>query len=110
MGFTINGNDITLTRGDTFRAKIKIYTKNKLLYIPAPGDKIKFSMKESYKDTEVKLEKDIPYDTLELHIAPADTKTLPQPSSYIYEISITMADGTVDTFMAGKLNITQEVN
>ncbi len=110
MAFSINGTDITLTRGDTFKATVKIYDHANLLYTPAPGDKIRFVMKSSYSDRNVKLSKDIPYDTLELRIDSNDTKTLPQPSSYVYEISITMSDGTVDTFLKGNLYIVQEVD
>ncbi len=110
MGYSVSSNDITLIRGDTVKVKVKIYDKNGLLYIPAPGDKIKFSMKSSFNDVKVKLEKDIPYDTMQLVLEPKDTKWLPQPSSYVYEMSITMNNGTVDTFLQGKINILQEVN
>lgn len=110
MAYSIKGNDITLVRGDTFKCKIKIYDREGLLYVPEAGDKIKFAMKNSFNDIKTKLEKEIPYDTMELRLDPKDTKWLPQPSSYVYEICLIMNDGTVDTFLQGKINIAQEVN
>ena len=55
--------------------------------------------------------KDIPWDTLELRLDTEDTKHLEQPGDYVYDIQITLNDGTVDTFIErAKLKITEEVD
>lgn len=107
--FKIDGTTITMVRGDTFSAFLKIYSKNKILYSPTAEDTIVFAVKESYTDDQCVLTKSIPYDTMILELEPNDTKSLDQPSSYVYEISLTMEDGTVDTFIRGKLIIEEEI-
>jgi hypothetical protein len=110
MSVEINGHNIKMTHGDTFRAKLDIKDNNGNDYIPSEGDVIRFAVKRKYDDDELCIFKKIPIDTLEIHLLPKDTKSLEQPCEYVYDIQITMADGTVDTFINGKLIITQEVD
>jgi hypothetical protein len=56
--------------------------------------------------------KSIPNETLRLFLDAEDTKRLSvECSPYVYDIQITMADGTVDTFIdRGKFIVTEEVD
>lgn len=98
-----------MTRGDTVRLTIDITDANGEPYIPVEGDVIRFAAKRAYTDEEPCILKEIPIDTCELLIESADTKELDQPSTLVYDIEITTADGTVDTFIKGNINITEEV-
>lgn len=105
---TIEGTDITLTRGDTLYVDITI-TKNGELYIPQEGDTIRFAMKHKYTDADVLIIKEIPIDTLQLKIEPQDTKNLTMGKTYVYDIELTNQYGDVDTFIIGKFTISKEV-
>ena len=110
MALKVNGTTITVTRGDTVKLLIRLYDYEGIEYIPQEGDSIRFAMKEDYNDPEPLIEKDIPIDTRILRIDPEDTKNLPQPSSYVYDIQITYANGEVDTFIdRAKFKLTEEV-
>lgn len=104
------GTNIFMTRGDTLRIKINITNGNGEPYIPVDGDTMRFAAKKEYTDESPCITKDIPCDTCVLHLEPSDTKGLEQPCTYLYEIEMTLNDGTVDTFIKGKLNITEEVD
>lgn len=108
--FSIENNDIILTRGDTLLLQIKMIKQGEI-YTPKQGDSIRFAMKKKYtdKDSEVILVKNIPIDTLILEIQPQDTKNLPMRSKYVYDIQFTDAQGRVDTFIKGTFTITEEV-
>ena len=108
MSATVNGTTIVLTRGDTLKSTIVIYDKNGEQYTPVDGDAIRFAAKEKYTDYEPVILIDIPYDTCLLHVKPEDTKEL-DFGKYVYDIQITMNDGTVDTFIKGILKLTEEV-
>lgn len=95
--YKIEGNKITLVRGDSFYATISL-KQGAATYTPQEGDVIWFGMKKSIADTECVLKKQIPNDTLLLYIEPADTKTL-ACGGYIYDLEITFANGDVDTFI-----------
>lgn len=106
----ILGNNITLTRGDTFKANVDLFNRDGTAYTPEQGDAIRFALKKDYGDAEPILNISIPNDTRLLHIEPNDTKTLPF-GNYVYDIEITKADGTVDTFIAEAVfNIAPEVH
>ena len=109
MSVKISNTTITMTRGDTLRVKIDILDSLGNPYTPTEGDSIRFAVKNSYNDAEPLILKEIPVDTCMLHLEPSDTKTLKQPSKLVYDIEITMVDGTVDTFLSGTLKITEEV-
>ena len=117
MSSSLNGNDITMTRGDTFVAKVKI-TKDGEEYTPEPGDVVRFAVKHSelnedksdYVDKEPLILKDIPIETMLLQLDPENTKHLAF-GTYVYDIEITFSDGTVDTFIAKrKFKLTEEVH
>lgn len=110
MSVKISNKTITMTRGDTLRLKINISDSLGNPYTPTDGDSIRFAVKNSYSDATPLILKQIPIDTLLLQLDPSDTKTIKQPSDLVYDIQITMADGTVDTFLSGTLRITEEVD
>lgn len=111
MAIKISGTTIKMTRGDTLRVQIGLTDQDSNSYEPHEGDRIRFAMKTAYSDSEPLLIKDIPIETLELVLDPEDTKDLPQPSSYVYDIELTYANGDVDTFIdKAKLMITEEVH
>ena len=103
-------NKMTLTRGDSLYAKVNLVKKiSRQPYEPQPGDRIRFAVKKNYGDLMYAIHKDIPRDTLILHIEPEDTKNLDY-GEYVYDIELTTADGDVDTFIArSKFVITEEV-
>lgn len=114
--FSVSGTNITLTRGDTLIAQITI-KQGETDYTPVEGDVIRFAMKHpiynagrtDYSETTPVLTKTIPNDTLILTLLPADTKQLGF-GEYVYDIQLTFADGTVDTFIKGKFFLTEEVD
>ena len=114
MSVEITDNKITMTRGDTFRCRVDPYIRiydeqgtviGKELYEPVEGDSLRFAVKhvtmkggKQYKDPEPLILKDIPISTRILQLDPADTKTL-DFDTYVYDVEITYADGTVYTFI-----------
>lgn len=111
MAVSISGTTIKMTRGDTLRAILTLKDEEGNTYVPVVGDSLRFAMKRNYNESTPILIKSIPIDTLELWIEPDDTKNLPQPSSYVYDIEITYANGDVDTFIdKAKFQLTEEVH
>lgn len=108
MSASINGNNITLTRGDTLYLTV-LMTKNGDNYTPVEGEVVRFAMKKKIDDAEPLILKDIPIDSMTLKLEPRDTKSL-NYGSYKYDIEYTSVDGDVDTFI-GPANfiITEEV-
>ena len=114
MSVSIKKNIITMTRGDTLRLKVEIYGSddkgNVIKYTPVEGDKIRFALKEKYSDEYPLILKEIPWDTMVLHLLPEDTKKLKQPAEYVYDVQIILTDGTVNTFIErARLRLTEEV-
>lgn len=109
MSYSVSGSSISLTRGDTFKAQIELTDSNGNPYVPVDGDVIRFAAKMNYSDAEPCLVKNIPIDTMKLIFDPEDTKNL-KFATYVYDIQITQASGEVDTFLMGKLKITEEVD
>ena len=116
MSCSINGTTITMTRGDTLRALVNI-ERDGVEYTPEEGDAVRFALKSTrmrsagkqFYDSEPLILKDIPIDTMLLELAPEDTKPLGF-GTYAYDIQITFADGTVDTFIPeAVLKLTPEV-
>ena len=109
-----NMSDIVHTKGDTLEIPVGILFRSHgryfEWYVPSDGDVIRFAVKSGYKDPEPILTVDIPCDTLELYI-PAEKMKLfeARREPYVYNIRITMATGHVETFLKGKLYITEEV-
>lgn len=111
MALKLTGTTIAMTRGDTVKLQLELIDSEGEVYTPQAGDVIRFAMKENYDDAEPLIFKVIPNDTLILKLEPEDTKSLPQPSSYVYDIQITYANGDVDTFIdKAKLKLTEEVD
>ena len=112
--FEVNGNNIKLTRGDSFYCQLTV-NQGEEPYVFQEGDELRFALKRklktpgggNYADCEALLTKTIPTDTLILALAPADTKSL-KFGSYDYDIQLTFADGAVDTFINGDFEILPE--
>lgn len=102
----IDGTTITMTRGDTLCVNVEM-TLDDEPYVPSGNDSIRFALKTpkmtggraEYKDQEPLILKPIPIDTCQLVLTPTDTKQL-SFGQYVYDIEITMEDGTVDTFIS----------
>lgn len=107
----LSGNTIYCTQGDTLDLQINITDQDGEPYIPEQNDLIRFAMKGNYRDAEPLIVKIIPNDTLRLRLESDETKRLkPRDVPYVYDVEITMDDGTVDTFIERqKLYITEEV-
>lgn len=103
--------NITMTRGDTFKRTLQL-KKDSEIYTPAENDTIRFAMSNVFKGEkgyQLLIEKVIPNDTMVLKIDPSDTKDL-NYGFYVYDLEITYADGTVETFAdKKKFVITEEV-
>lgn len=118
MAYMINGTTIKLTRGDSFSATVGIYNADGSAYTPEAGDAVRFALKrpqmtvgnKSYVDKTPILVKSISTDDLILSLDPADTSSL-DFGEYVYDIELTKADGTVDTFItASPFILTPEVH
>lgn len=109
MSYSIKGSTITLTRGDTFSAEVKILKPDGSIYVCQPGDQIRFALKQDVKETSPLILKEVPISTMRLILDPEDTKDL-RFGNYIYDVQLTKADGTVSTFITmSKLILTEEV-
>ena len=122
MSYSIKGNAITLTRGDTFRVKVKVTKKDPITgirepYEPTGNDKVRFALKHptlnssrtEFTDAKALILKDIPTNTMILTLDPEDTKPLGF-GRYVYDIQLTFPDGTVDTFITKEsFKLTEEV-
>lgn len=105
MSVKVSGNTITMTRGDTLRIKVGIVVDGEE-YTPEAGDAVAFYLKHSlmngkrtaYKDAEPLITKAVPIATMVLGLEPEDTKPL-EFGEYVYDLEITFANGTVDTFI-----------
>lgn len=114
MSVKITDNKIMMTRGDTLRCRVTPYVltrdeqgvvTGREPYEPVTGDRIRFAVKhvtmkagKQYKDSEPLILKEISIDNLILQLDPADTKEL-DFDTYVYDIEITYADGSVYTFI-----------
>lgn len=108
--FKIEDKHITLTRGDSFTCKVDIYDSSGAVYTPANDDVIRFAMKHTVNDRKPVITKVIPNSTLLLSLSPEDTKKL-EFGDYIYDIQITLANGSIDTFIPeGKFTLAVEVD
>ena len=107
--YNIVGQSIWLTRGDSFSAEISPQL-NDTTYTPLEDDVIKFYLKRNlikldnsgYVDANPLIQKTIPNDTMILEISPSDTKQRAF-GDYVYDVELTYADGTVDTFINNAL-------
>ena len=65
-------------------------------------------MKRKIKDQDCLILKEIPTDTMVLELEPSDTKSL-SFGTYVYDIELTTATGSVSTVILGNLELTKEV-
>lgn len=109
---SINGSTITMTRGDTLEVQIELFRPDGSRYPPQPGDVVRFALKQKYSDPVPLLRKVIPHDTMSLRLESAETKLLKAGGApYVYDMEITMEDGTVDTFIdRARFIVTEEVD
>ena len=121
MSVSVKKNSITMTRGDTLRVKVDIYRTvdgEQEPYTPTVSDSLRFALKHptmnatrtEYTDQNPLITKTIPTDTMVLTLLPTDTKPLGF-GEYVYDIELTMEDGTVDTFISeAKFTLSPEVH
>ena len=119
--YSIDGDHITLTRGDTFFAQVSLSREVEPdvyePYTPQTGDRVRFALKQSlnargtdFREPQPLILKEIPIDTMILRIDPEDTKPLGF-GQYRYDIEITFVNGIVDTFIAdARFDLTPEVH
>lgn len=109
MSYTISEkNSITLTRGDSFIAHVEIYDPNGEDFVPEEGSEVRFALKKDYTDFRPILVVNIPIDTMILELKPCQTKPL-DFGKYVYDIQLTTSQGLVDTFIKGRMTLTEEV-
>lgn len=106
--YSVNGTNISLTRGDTFKCILSL-TENSNPYIPDDEDVIRFALKSSYKSEDILIRKIIPHDTMLLRLEAEDTKDM-EYGDYVWDLEITRKDGDVDTFLKGKLKLTESID
>ena len=106
MAYRVEGEAIYMTRGDTLIAEVSVMQDATTPYEPTTGDVLTFALKHSrmktgnrdFADERPLITKTIPNNTLLLRLDPQDTKSL-DFGDYKYEISMTFANGQVDTFI-----------
>lgn len=108
---SINGSTITMTRGDTLNVRLEICYADGTPYVVRAGDVVRFALKQRYTDEEALISREIPHDTMTLRLEASETKQLRAGwAPYVYDVQITMEDGTVDTFIdRAKFIVTEEV-
>lgn len=102
-----------MIRGDTAKIHITIQTPKGTSYHMKEGDSLRFAAKKAYTDKNAVILKNIDTETLVLQLDPEDTKGLGMGSTngkYVYDIQLTQANGTVDTFIRGQLNLLEQVD
>ena len=113
-------NNITLTRGDTMTLTVNINESVPPVppdtrptarpYVPEEGDSLRFAISKGYKGTadyQLMLSKDI--DLSSMKFTCAASETVLDYGTYNYDVELTHADGTVDTFISAKIKIIGEV-
>lgn len=107
MSYSIKGKRITLTRGDTFPCEVKAYNPDGSEYEMQAGDSMRFMLSEQAGGPTI-LTKQVVDGSFQLD--PADTDQL-DFGTYFFDVQMTFADGTVDTFIAeGQLALTDEAD
>ena len=109
----VKGTTVTHTRGDTADLLVTMIKTlpdgSKEPYTPEEGDVVRFALSDHYDDETPLILKEIPIDTLVLHLDPEDTESL-EFGEYVYDIELTNSDGDVDTFIErAKWKLTEEV-
>ena len=99
MASYIDGTEITLTRGDTFKTVIRIENQDGEAYQPQDGDVVRFALNKKYKKDDEGpplILKVLDNEDLLLELKPEDTKNL-KYGPYVYDIEITLSNGEVYT-------------
>ncbi len=109
MSVYVNGNSISLTRGDSLILNISM-TRNGEPFYPASGDSIRFALNKNKSGTETPIiMKPVNTNDMTLRLQPEDTKSLDY-GTYYYDIEYTSVEGYVDTFIGpASFKITEEV-
>ena len=109
---SINGTNITVTRGDTLDITIEILYPDGSPYTVREGDVIRFALKQRYTDAEPLILKEIPHNGMNLRLETGETKALKAGGApYVYDVQITMEGGTVCTFIdRARFTVTEEVD
>lgn len=106
----IEGNTITITRGDTLIVGIDIL-KNGEPYELKDSDVVRFAVKHRYSDKQCLIKQIIPSKTKTIRIEATEMKKLPCLSDgYVFDVELKDEGGVVDTFISGKLIIIDEVD
>lgn len=104
------GNVIKITRGDTLTLTVNISADGEA-YEPVECDVVRFALSKGYvgqKGYQLILTKDIPLDTLTFTISAEETQNLTD-QKYNYDVQITHADGSIDTFISSTMIMLAEV-
>lgn len=108
MSASIDGTNISLTRGDSLILNFTI-KKNDEDYTPVAGDVVRFALKHHIPDDEPIILRTADTTEMTITLNPEDTKELAF-GTYVYDIELTTVDGFVDTFIGpSKFKITEEV-
>lgn len=114
----VEGNHITMTRGDSLMIQVEILTAEGEPYQPVEGDSVRFALKSArmsaggrqFRQRDPVALVNIPIDSLLLVLDSTDTAGL-DFGEYKYDIEITQAGGWVTTFIANAdLTLTPEVH
>lgn len=107
-----NDNEIYLTKGDSLSIALTILDADENPYEVKADDVIRFAMKKSVWDEEPLILKTLDHEALEINFSPEETKVLSVFNSpYIWDVELSNEnDDIVDTFLSGKLFITEEVH
>ena len=108
----IDGNAITLTRGDSLPLEVTLKNKDGTEYEPIAGDVIRFAISKGYKgqaNYTLIYKQTIDPATLAFTM-PADETGKLDYITYNYDVEVTHPGGLVDTFISDKLTITGEVD
>lgn len=116
MGFSIIGNRIILTRGDS--AEIVLTITNPQTggpFVPGDDDEVYFTVKKSLHDREPVIQKTLGHgiirheDSISILLDPADTADLSY-GIYKYDVEVVTATGYTDTVVPpGLFIVTEEV-
>lgn len=92
--FKIESTTIKITRGDSAEFDISISDASGQPYELQEGDTVEFTVKENVYSNKALIHK----TGTQVIITPEDTKNLSY-KRYVYDIQVTLADGTVDTII-----------
>lgn len=95
--FSVDNNEMKLTRGDTIKFKVDIFYENGSPYIVRDGDTVTFSVKRNLKDSDYALQKVVNAGEL-ISIEPEETSNL--SGRYLYDVQLNTSLGEVFTIVS----------